>query len=682
MNINYSKQYLDSDDINTVAKSLKNQFLTQGPNIAEFEEKVAKYVGSKYAVAVSSCTAGLHIALKAIDFKEKDKILTSTVSFVSTSNVAYFMGGSALFLDIDKNLGISISDLKNKINNKIKAIIPVHMAGCAFNMREIRNISKKYKIPIIEDCAHALGGKYPDKTMIGSCKYSDMSVFSFHPVKTITTGEGGIITTNNKKLYYRLLRLRSHGINKLNDKFKNKKLAFTNKKRNFWYYEMTELGYHYRITDFQCALGISQLKKIKKFINYKYEICKKYDEAFKNLEGVELPQQGFRKYSSNHLYILRINFKKLGITKNELFNYLRSKKIICQVHYIPIVLHPFYQDKGFEINDYLEAKKYYEECISIPCYYNLSQKEQNFVISNIKYFIYKKYKRNILLLGSTGLLGSSIISKNKNFNFYAHINKNKLRYSKVKKVYFKINQNNLNKFILKKKIDVIINCAGLTSIEECEKNKDLALNSNTNLVHDVISSIGNKSVKIVQISSDHLFAQSKNKITEKTEVKPQNYYALTKAKAEKLLIDSKINYLILRTNFFGIGKNGRSSYTDYITNFIKSNKKINIWNNIYFSPLNIKFLKSIILSLIMNNCQGIYNLSSNEKISKYNFAKKIAKYSKLNINLIVSKKYIQEKNLKRPTNMSLDNKKIKKIFPKIIKKFSINHQIQMLKNEL
>jgi perosamine synthetase len=679
MNINYSKQFLDDQDINEVVKSLKNQFLTQGPKINEFEKKIAKYVGSKYAVAVSSCTAGLHIALKAINFEKKDTLLTSTISFVSTSNVAYFMGGKTLFLDIDKNLGISISDLKKKVNKKIKAIIPVHMSGCALNMREIRNISKKYKIPIIEDCAHALGGKYQDKTMVGNCKYSDMSVFSFHPVKSITTGEGGVITTNNKSLYQKLLRLRSHGINKLKDKFENKKLAFTNNKKNFWYYEMTELGYHYRITDFQCALGISQLKKIKKFMSYKNEICKKYDNAFKNLEGVELPHQEFRKYSSNHLYILRINFKKLGITRNELFNYLRSKKIICQVHYIPIVLHPFYQNKGFKIKNYPEAKKYYDECISIPCYYNLSSRDQNFVINNIKFFIHKKYKRNILLIGSTGLLGSYMVSNNKNFKFYAHINKKELENSKIEKVRFKINQKNLRQFILKKKIDIIINCAGLASIEECEKNKHLALELNTSLVKNIISSIKNRDVKVIQISSDHLFKKIKNKITEKTEVKPQNYYALTKAKAEKMLLNSNIDYLIIRTNFFGKGKNGRNSYSDHITNIVKRNERIGIWSNIYFSPLNIKFLKSIIIFMIKKNCHGVFNLSSNEKISKYYFAKKVIKYLKLNTKFIKPKIYVQNKNLKRPTNMSLDNKKIKKIFPQLTKEFSIKHQIQMLK---
>ena len=680
MNINYSKQYLDKDDYTSVLKSLKNQFLTQGPKISEFEKKISNYVGAKYAVAVSSCTAGLHIALKAINFKEKDTLLTSTISFVSTSNVAYFMGGKTLFLDIDKNLGISLDDLKKKVNKKIKAIIPVHMAGCALNMKEIRKISKKYNIPVIEDCAHGLGGKYLDNTFIGNCKYSDMSVFSFHPVKSITTGEGGVITTNSRKLYQRLLRLRSHGINKLNDKYKNRKLAFTNKKRNVWYYEMTELGFHYRITDFQCALGISQLKKIKKFMDYKLKVCQRYDKAFKNFEGIDLPQQIYRKYSANHLYILRINFKKLNTNRNLLFSFLKSKNIICQVHYIPIVMHPFYQDKGYNINDYVEAKKYYEECISIPCYYNISKKDQDYIIFQIKSFIYKNYKRNILLLGSSGLLGSSLLTKSKKFNFFAHINKKKLNINNFKQINFKITSKNLNKIISQNKIDIIINCAGLTSVEECERNKTLAFNSNTSVVGNIISSIKNKDIKLIHISSDHLFQKSSKKISENTTTKPINYYAYTKAVAENLILKSNIKYLILRTNFFGNGKNDRSSYTDYIKKNLINKNKIEIWKNIYFSPINIKSLREILFLMIEKNCQGIFNISCNERISKYHFAIKVAKHLKLDHNLILPKKYSYKSQIKKPFNMSLDNKKIKKILPKFKREFFIQKQIMMLDN--
>ena len=225
MNTNYSKQHLDKEDIRSVINCLKSEYLTQGPLVQKFEKKIAKFVKSKYAVAVSSCTAGLHISLKAIGFSSGDEIITSVISFVSTSNISYFQNGKTKFVDIDeKTVGMNIDQIEPNISRKTRAIVPVHMSGSAYNMKKIKKISKKYKIPVIEDCAHAFGAKYSDGSMVGSCKYSDLSVFSFHPVKSMTTGEGGVITTNSKRLYLKLLRLRSHGINKSNDKFLSKKM--------------------------------------------------------------------------------------------------------------------------------------------------------------------------------------------------------------------------------------------------------------------------------------------------------------------------------------------------------------------------------------------------------------------------------------------------------------------------
>jgi perosamine synthetase len=391
MKIPYGKHYIDNDDIKAVVKCLKSSNLTQGPFVKQFENKVAKLVNSKYAVAVSSCTAGLHIALQAVNFKTGDNIVTSVISFVSTANVSQFLNGEVRFTDIDEqSIGISTQDLKNQINHKTKAIIPVHMAGAAYNMKMINVISKNKKIPIIEDCAHAFGGRYPDGSMVGSCKYSDMAVFSFHPVKTITTGEGGIITTNNKRLYQKLIMLRSHGINKLKTNFLNKKNAYTNKRINPWYYEMREIGYNYRITDIQSSLGISQLKKINKFMNERKKISYLYDKYFEKIPNIKVSQLDMRNFSSNHLYIIKVNFKKLNKTKEQFISYLRKKKIICQVHYIPIVLHPYYAKKGFKLRNFPNAKKYYEECVSIPCYYGLTMSNQIFVIESIKNFFKKK----------------------------------------------------------------------------------------------------------------------------------------------------------------------------------------------------------------------------------------------------------------------------------------------------
>ncbi len=396
--IPYGKHFIDNKDINSVIKVLKSLEIAQGPTIKKFEEKISKFVNANYSVAVTSCTAGLHIACKALDFDKNSLLLTSVISFVSSSNVAYFLGGKAKFVDIDNNtISFDLFDLELKIKKyKPKIVVVVHMAGAAFNMKKIKSLSNKYNFFIIEDCAHSLGGYYDfkknKKNMIGSCKYSDISVFSFHPVKSITTGEGGMITTNKKNIYKKLLRYRSHGINKLDDTFLNKKNAFTNGKINKWYYEMRELGYHYRINDIQCALGISQLKKIDKFLRKRLEIAKIYDLAFANNPYIKLIHADVRDMSANHIYIIKINFKELATNRQEFMSFLEKKKIITQVHYIPIVMHPYYKKQGFKICDYPNAKKYYNECISIPCYYSLSRKEQNKIIFHIKAFINKKCK--------------------------------------------------------------------------------------------------------------------------------------------------------------------------------------------------------------------------------------------------------------------------------------------------
>lgn len=386
--IPYGKHFIDNSDVKVVIRALKSTHLTQGPMISKFEKKISNFVKAKYSVAVSSATAGLHISCKALGFKKNYLLLTSVISFVSTSNVAYFLGGMVKFVDIDPNtISFDLNDLELKIKKfKPKIIIVVHMLGGAFNMKKIKSLSIKYNFSIIEDCAHAFGGMYDVKNKIGSCKYSDISVFSFHPVKTITTGEGGMITTNSKKIYKKLLRYRSHGINKLDDIFLNNKNAYTNGKINPWYYEMQELGYHYRITDIQCALGISQLSKIYKFLKKRRDIARRYDLAFSNNLNIELIHSRFRDLSANHLYVIKINFRKLKKNREELMSYLLKAGIRTQVHYIPIVMHPYYEKKGFKISEYPNAKEYYDNCISLPCYYSLSIKDQKKVINHINKF--------------------------------------------------------------------------------------------------------------------------------------------------------------------------------------------------------------------------------------------------------------------------------------------------------
>ena len=384
--IPYGKHHIDDDDIKAVVDVLKNKFLTQGPMIEKFEKAICNYVGAKYAVAVSSGTAALHLSALAAGVKSGNSIVTSPITFVSTANAAFYCGGGVYFADIEP-LSINISPKKIEdvieANNDICAIFPVHFGGLPCDMEALSDISERYNLFMVEDAAHALGANYSNGQKVGSCCYSDMTIFSFHPVKSIAAGEGGLITTNDEALYRKLIRLRSHGINKLNDPLLNQNESMTDESVNRWYYEMQELGFHYRITDIQCALALSQLKKLDKFIERRRMLVNKYDSYFKGLEFLSPAQSLSRELSSHHLYVLRIEFDKVNITRNKFMQLLREKEIITQVHYIPLPIQPYYKSKGFDIIDYPEANSYYEEAISIPLFYDLTDAQQDYVVKVI-----------------------------------------------------------------------------------------------------------------------------------------------------------------------------------------------------------------------------------------------------------------------------------------------------------
>ncbi len=396
MKIPYGRHFIDRLDILSVSKALRENFITQGPIIEKFEKKICKIVKCKYAVALSSCSAGLHLAVASIKKnKNKNKIITSPISFVSTANAILHNNYKPTFLDIDRqSLNLNVENIEKylKKEKKINAMITVHLGGLPAHSIKLHKLSKARKIFLIEDAAHSFGAKYEDGSLVGSCKYSDVTVFSSHPVKTITTGEGGIVTTNSKKIYESLIKLRSHGVEKNFKRWKNKKLGFTNHKKNQWYYEAQEIGYNYRITDFQCALGISQLRKLKKIIVKRKKIADFYDKNFRLLKNIYIPQFQQRNDSSNHLYILNINFNNLKINKNTFMSLLEKKKIITQVHYIPIPLHPLYKNLGYNIKNLIETKKYYETAISIPIFYSLTMKLQKKIIFCVRQII-NKYSR-------------------------------------------------------------------------------------------------------------------------------------------------------------------------------------------------------------------------------------------------------------------------------------------------
>jgi len=381
--IPYVRQFIDEDDIKAVVEVLKSEKITQGPTVEEFEHELERICGAEYAVAVNSGTSALHIACLAADVKEGDEVITSPITFVASANCAVYCGGKPVFADIDPNTyNISPEEIEKLITANTKAVIPVHFAGQSCDMEAIQQIvsdaEKKYghKIYIIEDACHALGSKYKGNE-VGSCVFSDMAVMSFHPVKHITTGEGGVVLTNNDELSKKLRMFRSHGITSEPEEFFSKDLAFpshnsqlnTNNSPNPWYYEQQVIGYNYRITNIQCALGLSQLKKLEKFRKRRREIVNQYNAVFKDSKYLQIPFEDNNCNSNFHLYVLLFDFERIGIDRAQLILSLRERGVQTQVHYIPVHLQHYYR-RNFKTGwgDCPNAEAYYKKCLSIPLF--------------------------------------------------------------------------------------------------------------------------------------------------------------------------------------------------------------------------------------------------------------------------------------------------------------------------
>ena len=399
--IPYGKQHINEDDIRAVTEVLRSDWLTQGPKVEEFEKAMAEYCGAKYAVAVSSGTAALHLACLVAGIKQGDEAITSPITFVASANCVLYCGGKPVFADIDKDTyNIDPAEIKKKITKKTRAIIPVHFAGLPCDMEAIKKIAEEYDLIIIEDACHALGAEYriqnsglktkEEWIKVGSCSHSDMTVFSFHPVKHITTGEGGAVLTNNEKFYEKLLLFRNHGITKDPEKFTNKDLAFPLSSEplihnpNPWYYEMQELGFNHRITDLQCALGLSQLKKLDAFVARRRRIADIYNAAFKGNDLIMPQAVSGGRVSSYHLYAVQIDFKRLGKSRATVMAELREKGIGAQVHYIPVHLQPFYMERfGCKKGDFPVAEAYYEKALSLPMYPKMTDEDAMRVVEAV-----------------------------------------------------------------------------------------------------------------------------------------------------------------------------------------------------------------------------------------------------------------------------------------------------------
>jgi len=372
--IPYGRQNIDADDIEAVISVLNSDYLTQGPKVKEFEIKFAEYVGSKYAVAVNNATSGLHLSVLALNLNKGDRVITTPITFAASANCVRYVGGEVWFADIDPNTFLlDINSVRELIESKpkgfFKGIIPVDFAGLPVNMEEFRALADMYDLWVIEDACHAPGGYFMDskleKNFCGNGNYADIGVFSFHPVKHIACGEGGMLTTNSIELYKKLMLLRTHGITKEN----------IEENHGNWYYEMIALGFNYRLTDFQSALGITQLAKNNKGVERRNEISAAYKKAFeRKIKFQELPEGS---YNAHHLFIIEVDKRK------DLYDSLHSKGILAQIHYIPVHTLAYYKKIGYSTASLVNAEKYYSRCISLPMYPTLSNEEQNFVIDSI-----------------------------------------------------------------------------------------------------------------------------------------------------------------------------------------------------------------------------------------------------------------------------------------------------------
>lgn len=376
--IGYGHQYIDESDIKAVVDVLKSDYLTQGPSITKFEQEICRITGAKYCVSVSNATAGLHIAVAALELGDNAEGITTPNTFLASSNCMVYNHVKPVFADINPvTYNIAPIEIEKHITDKTKLLIPVHFAGLPCEMDKISAIAKKHNLRVIEDAAHAIGSQYADGSYVGNCKYSDMTVFSFHPVKTITTGEGGAVTTNDEKLYQKLLMLRSHGTTK------DERLLTKNP--GPWYYEMQALGFNYRMTDMQAALGYSQLQKLDFFKRRRREIVAKYNNAFAGMQHLKTPVEPENVSSCFHLYAVQIDFSALGKSRTQVMQELHDKGIGTQVHYIPVHTQPFYKNTfGYKDGDYPVVEKYYEQELSLPLYPGLSDEDVEKTIRAVK----------------------------------------------------------------------------------------------------------------------------------------------------------------------------------------------------------------------------------------------------------------------------------------------------------
>lgn len=380
--IPYGKQDISEQDIDAVMKVLQSDFLTQGPQVPAFENALVEHTGAKHALAVNSATSALHIACLALGLGKGDWLWTSPVTFVASANCGLYCGASVDFVDIDSNTyNMCPEKLEQKLiaakaSGKLpKVVVPVHLCGQPCDMAAISRLAKEYGFKVIEDASHAIGGKYHD-VPVGRCQYSDITVFSFHPVKIVTTAEGGAALTNSLELADKMALLRSHGITR-------DESLMTGESHGGWYYQQVDLGFNYRMTELQAALGVSQMQRLALFVDARHKLAKRYNELLQGLP-LTLPYQLESTYSGLHLYVIRLKLDEISLTHKEVFDALRANGIGVNLHYIPVHTQPYYQAMGFKQGDFLEAERYYSEAISLPMFHSMTLAQQDEVVSSIR----------------------------------------------------------------------------------------------------------------------------------------------------------------------------------------------------------------------------------------------------------------------------------------------------------
>ncbi|PTC02981.1 UDP-4-amino-4,6-dideoxy-N-acetyl-beta-L-altrosamine transaminase [Vibrio mediterranei] len=376
--IPYGKQDISQQDIDSVVDVLNSNFLTQGPQVPAFEQALIDHTLARYALAVNSATSALHIACLALGLGEGDWLWTSPITFVASANCGLYCGAQVDFVDIDPDTynmcpkRLERKLVKAKAEGKLpKVVVPVHLCGQPCDMEKIAKLAKEYNFKVIEDASHAIGGKYQGLP-IGNCKYSDITVFSFHPVKIVTTAEGGAVTTNKKALSDKMVLLRSHGITRDPEQMEVES-------HGDWYYQQVDLGFNYRMTELQAALGVSQMKRLKDFTAARHYLADRYNNMLKSLPVV-LPYQLENTYSGLHLYVVRLHLDKIPLTHKEVFDALRAQDIGVNLHYIPVHTQPYYEKMGFSKGDFPESERYYSEAISLPMFHSMTEEQQNRVV--------------------------------------------------------------------------------------------------------------------------------------------------------------------------------------------------------------------------------------------------------------------------------------------------------------